>query len=75
MRAPKVIRDLLCEDDAGSVWCLVRVSAAGGVVTFLGSSVFNLVHHASLDLQAFGIGFSALVAGVGGAMQSKVGQT
>ncbi len=67
----KFLHDLFTEDEAGTVWDLVRVGGGGGVVFFLGNSVWTAIHNGTIDLQAFGVGFAALIAGLGGAMGMK----
>lgn len=67
----KIVRDLFTEDDAGTIWDLVRFSGAGGVVTFLGNSVWTGIHNGTVDLQSFGIGFAALLGGLGAAMGAR----
>src|SRR6266404_1277528 len=67
----KFIRDLFTEDDDGKIWDLVRVGSGGGIVFFIGNSVWTVIHAGTVDLQAFGLGFAGMISGVGGAIGLK----
>lgn len=67
----KIVRDLLTEDDAGTIWDLLRFSGAAGVVGFLGNSVWTAIHNGAVDLQNYGIGFAALLGGLGAGIGGK----
>ena len=71
----KFVRDIFCEDDAGTTACPVRVFGAALISTHVGATVWQVVQHGTFDPVAFGTGSAALIAAVGGAigMKAKLG--
>lgn len=67
----KVLRGLLTEDDAGTTLCPIRVFGGAGAITFLGNSIHAVIHTGAFDMQAFGIGFSAIIVGIAGGITAK----
>ena len=61
------------EDDANSVYCPVRVLAAGVVLTFIGLSIYSVIHQPNhiFDYQSFGIGAGAVLTAAGAAVGIK----
>ena len=59
-----IIKDCLTGID-GVTYDPSRVYLAGAVVVFFAGAVASIWHSKSLDFQAFGIGFGALLAGGG----------
>lgn len=64
------ISDLFTEPD-NHTWCLIKVSTALGVLTFLGCSIVHVMVNKTFDYQAFGIGFGAIVGLCGGGLMLK----
>lgn len=67
----KFLHDLFTEDTDGKVWDLVRLGGGGGILFFLGNSLWTAIHNGTVDLQAFGVGFAALIGGLGTAIGIK----
>jgi spore maturation protein SpmB len=61
---------LITEPDNKTL-CPVRILAIAGVLEFLTLAVFNFVKSGALDLQAFAVGFAAIIGGVGAALGLK----
>lgn len=67
----KWLRDLLTETD-GATHDIVRWAAAIGSVNAIGLSAYDVIGHAAhFDFQNYGIGFGAMLAGVGAALKMK----
>lgn len=64
----KFMRDLFTEDDAGQIFSLVHVMAASGFLTFIGLAVYAVVKTHAFDPQAYGLGFTGVLGGAGGAI-------
>ena len=54
-----------------STFCPVRILAIAGVLEFLAMSVHVIVKTGAFDMQAFGLGFAALIGGAGVALGLK----
>lgn len=67
----KFWRDLMCEDDANSVYCPVRIFGFGLVNTHIGATLIQVVRHGTFDAVAFGTGSAALLAAVGAGIGVK----
>jgi hypothetical protein len=52
-------------------FCPVRILAIAGIVEFLALSVHTFYRTSAFDMQAFGLGFAALIGGVGAALGLK----
>lgn len=65
MKLPAWIAQMLCEDDANSVICPVRVIGASGALTLIGNATYTAVAHGSFDPSAFGVGIAAIAGAVG----------
>lgn len=67
----KLFRDTLTEPD-GVTFCPARAMALCMTVAGIGLVIFDVVaHQAHFDLQSYGIGAGALLAGTGGALGLK----
>ena len=66
----KVLLDWFTEPD-NTTWCLVKALSACGALTFIGCSIVHVVSNKTFDYQSFGIGFAALMAGIGGSLFMK----
>ncbi len=71
----KFWRDIMTEDDNNSVYCPVRIAAAGLVSTHTGATIWQVIAHGTFDAVAFGTGSAALLAAVGAGVgiKSKLG--
>lgn len=58
-------KDILTEDDANTVYCIVRVIGASGAAALIGSSLYMTVAHGQFDPMAFGTGIAAIAGAVG----------
>ena len=69
------IKDLLCEDDANSIYCPVRVIGMSGIVTLLACTIFLVVTKGAFDPMAFGAGVGGIAGATGAAagVKSKLG--
>lgn len=67
----KFWRDMMTEDDANSVYCLVRIFGSGLISTHVGATIVQAAVHGVFDPMAFGTGSAALIAGVAGAIGVK----
>lgn len=72
MGAPKFIRDLFTEDDAGSIWSLMHVAGGAVISSGLGLQIYDVVgmHH-PFSFTTFGAGAAGLLAGVGGGIYAN----
>lgn len=59
----KMIGDLFKATDG--TWDLSRLMMASGGFAFIAQSGANLYHNHTIDLQAFGVGFAAIMGGGG----------
>lgn len=67
----KLCRDTFTEPD-GVTFCPARAIAIGSAATGIGLAIFDVVGHgAHFDLQAYGLGSGALLAGTGVALSMK----
>lgn len=67
----KFWRDIMTEDSANSVYCPVRIAAAGLVSTHTGAAIVQVCVHGTFDPVAFGTGSAALLAAVGAGVGIK----
>lgn len=67
----KFWRDLLCEDDANTVYCPVRVFGAAGMAVFHIFQGYAVFAHGTFDALAYGGGFAAIVGALGAAIGAK----
>lgn len=66
----KVFKHCLTEPD-NQTFCPIRIIAVMGVGQYLGTGLANYIQHAAFDPQAFALGLSALIAGIGVALNLK----
>ncbi len=65
------LNNLLTESD-NTTPCIVRIVAALGSANGLGLTAFDVVvRHVHFDVQAYGVGFGAILAAVGAALKWK----
>lgn len=71
----KLWRDLMTENDAGTVYCPVRIIGFGLVNTHVGATLWSVAAHGTFDAVAFGTGSAALLASIaaGIGVKSKLG--
>lgn len=68
----KFVKDILTEDDAGSVFCFVRVLSIVAGFVLLGLLVYQTaMDYRLFDIAKAGEGLLAYLAGVGGAIWGK----
>lgn len=69
------VKDILCEDDANSVFCPVRVIGASGIVTLIGCTIFLVVTKGAFDPMSFGAGVGGIAGatGAGAGVKAKLG--
>lgn len=65
MKRPLWLSQLLCEDDANSVVCPVRVIGVSGAGTLIANSAVVAFVHGTFDPSAFGMGIAAIAGAVG----------
>jgi hypothetical protein len=70
MQIPKFVMDILTETD-NSTYCPVRIVALIGCLQYLGLSLAHYIQHGAFEVQAFGVGFAAIIGGVGAALGLK----
>lgn len=70
-----ILKQVLTEDDANSVYCPIRLLATFVVLTYISLSIFSTIHTGTFDMQSFGIGAGAVIAAAGAAigMKAKLG--
>lgn len=66
----KWISNSVTEPDNATV-CPVRLMAIAGVLQYMALAAFNFIKHGAFDAQAYAIGFSALLGGIGVALGLK----
>lgn len=66
----KVLHDFFSEDDAGTMWDLIRAGAGGLIFTYIAGGIWT-AFHGSIDFLAFGGGAGALLGGAGTAIGIK----
>jgi hypothetical protein len=65
MKRPLWLSQLVCEDDANSVVCPVRVIGLCGTAALIVYAGFMLVRHGQFDAMAFGTGIATISGSVG----------
>lgn len=75
MKLPNWIAQLLCEDDANSVLCPVRVIGASGALTLIAATGYMVIARHQFDALAFGGAIAAIAGavGAGAGIKAKMG--
>lgn len=66
----KFIKDLLTEND-NITYCFSRVSSSIGVVSYVTSAFYLLLHTNSMSLTEYATGFATILAGAGAVIALK----